>query len=256
MTLDAAALRDAATRLADVADAISLPAFRGPLEIRTKGDGTPVTEVDLAVERALRAAIADAHPDHAFLGEEDGLEGPPDAPTWVVDPIDGTRSFMTGNPVWATLIACEVDGVPVASVVSAPAMGVRWDGAVGLGARRDGRPVAVSDVTRLEDAQVSFGDLQSFDEIGRPDILTGLTAATVRQRAYGDFWGFCLVAEGIVDVCVEGIASRWDFAAVRGVVEAAGGRFTDLDGEVRTDGGSGVGSNGHVHDDVIRLTRR
>lgn len=253
--LDPATLLALAMDLADRADSISLPAFRSPVDVRTKADGTPVTQVDLDVERAVRSTLRARRPDHAFLGEEDGLEGDPDAPRWIVDPIDGTRSYLTGNPLWATLVACEIDGRTVASVVSAPAFGVRWCAAEGLGATRNGRSIGVSTVDRLDQAQVSFGDLQSFEELDRPDILTSLTAATVRQRGYGDFWGFCLVAEGIIDVCVEGLASHWDLAATRGLIEAAGGRFTDLDGAARADGGGGVATNGLLHDAVLAHTR-
>ena len=252
---DATADLALAHELADLADAISLAAFRGPLEIRRKPDGTPVTEVDLAVERAIRDHLRHARPDHAVLGEEDGRDGPDGAPTWIVDPIDGTRSFMTGNPVWATLIACEIDGGGHVGVVSAPAMGARWDGVAGGVARRNGQEIRVSDVADLRDAQVSFGDLQSFDELGRPDILTDLVDRTVRQRAYGDFWSFCLVAEGIVDLAVEGLASRWDLAAPRVLVEAAGGRFTALDGTDTSAGGGGVATNGLLHDAVLAVTR-
>lgn len=253
--LEPSSLLALAVDLADRADAISLPAFRTSVDVRTKTDGTPVTQVDVDVERAIRDSVQQARPHDAFLGEEDGLDGDPDAPRWIVDPIDGTRSYITGNPLWATLVACEIGGCTVASVVSAPALGVRWTGAVGLGATRNGDPIGVSTVDRIDDAQVSFGDLQSFDELERPDILASLTAATVRQRGYGDFWGFCLVAEGVIDICVEGLASHWDLAATRGLVEAAGGRFTDLAGEPRADGGGGVATNGLLHDAVLAHTR-
>lgn len=239
--------------LADVADDITLPAFTAGLAVETKGDGTPVTEADRGAEAAIRAAIRERYPDHAVLGEEDGRVGPADAPTWVVDPIDGTRSFVTGNPVWATLIGLlDTDGVAVA-VVSAPALGHRWDGVRGGPARRDGAPIRVSDVDDLARAQVTFGDLSSFDEAGCPEALRRLTDATVRQRGYGDFWGFCLVAEGVMDVCAEAIASVWDFTAVKGLVEAAGGRFTTFDGRDTADGGSGLATNGRVHDATLAL---
>ena len=215
-----------------------------------------MTEADRGAEAAIRAAIAEAYPGHAVLGEEDGRVGPDDAPTWVVDPIDGTRSFITGNPVWATLIGLvDGDGVAVA-VVSAPAMGHRWDGRRGGPAHRDGQPIRVSTCTELGDAQVTFGDLSSFAEAGRAGALDApRRAATVRQRAYGDFWGFCLVAEGVMDVCAEAIASVWDFTAVQGLVEAAGGRFTSFDGDARADAGSGVATNGHLHDAVLARLR-
>lgn len=244
-----------AHHLADLADAVTLPAFRAGVAVDTKGDGTPVTDADRGAEAAIRDAIRDAHPDHAVLGEEDGRVGPADAPTWVVDPIDGTRSFVTGNPIWATLIGLvDADGVAVA-VVSAPAMGHRWDGVRGGPARRDGEVIGVSEVDELGAAQVSFGDLSSFTEAGCPEALSRLTEATVRQRGYGDFWGFCLVAEGVMDVCAEAIASVWDFTAAQGLVEAAGGRFTTFDGRPTADGGSGVATNGRLHDDVLGLLR-
>ncbi len=243
-----------AHELADLADELTLDGFRTWLDVATKGDGTPVTEVDQAVERALRAAIHERFPDHAVLGEEDGHTGDVDVPTWVIDPIDGTRSFITGNPSYATLIAlCDAEGERV-GVVSAPALGLRWDGRRGGPAHCGEREIRVSDVDRLDQAQVTFGDLVSFDEIGRPDIIPALVATTVRQRAYGDFHGFCLVAEGAMDVCAEAIASRWDFAACKAVVEAAGGRFTTFDGRATADGGSGVATNGRLHDEVLAIT--
>ena len=244
-----------AHHLADLADAVTLPAFRGSLDVETKGDGTPVTPADRGAEAAMRAAIAETYPDHAVLGEEEGRIGPSGAPTWVLDPIDGTRSFITGNPVWGTLIGLVDDDEVAVAVVSAPAMGHRWDGVRGGPARRDGQPIRVSDVASLGAAQVSFGDLSSFAEAGCPDALTRLTEATVRQRGYGDFWGFCLVAEGVMDVCAEAIASVWDFTAVQGLVEAAGGRFTSFDGVPRADAGSGVATNGRLHDAVLAQLR-
>lgn len=250
---DPGALLDFAHDLADRADAVTLPAFRAGLAVDTKGDGTPVTAADRGAEAAVRAAILEHFPDHAFLGEEDGRVGPEDAPTWILDPIDGTRSFITGNPVWGTLLGLvDGDGVAV-SVISAPAMGHRWDGVRGGPARRDGTPIHVSDVDDLAHAQVTFGDLSSFAEAGCPEALSRLTDATLRQRGYGDFWGFCLVAEGVMDVCAEAIASVWDFTAVRGLVEAAGGRFTTFDGRATADGGSGLATNGHLHEAALAV---
>lgn len=246
-------LRDFCHELADLADAETLPAFQAGLDVDTKSDGTPVTAADRGAERAVRSAIRARYPDHAVLGEEDGLEGPADAPTWIVDPIDGTRSFITGNPVYATLIAVRVDGDEVACCVSAPAMGLRWDGVVGGPARRNGQTIRVSDVTDLAQAQVSFGDLSSFGASGRKHAFDRMVAGTLRQRGYGDFWSFCHVAEGTMDIAAEAIASVWDFAAVKCLVEAAGGRFTDFEGEVAADRGSGVATNGRLHDAALDL---
>jgi histidinol-phosphatase len=250
-----------AHELADLADAVTLAGFRdrfvpgarGDGEVDRKADGTAVTAYDRDAERALRAAVAARFPGHAFLGEEDGLEGRDDAPRWIVDPIDGTTNFVSGNPVWATLIALQVDGEEVLGVVSAPALGSRWDGVRGGPAHQDGRLVRVSDVDRLADAQVSFGGLGYFGDkrVGR--AIAELTGRTRRQRGFGDFWQHCLVASGACDVAVEAEVNLWDLAAVKVVVEAAGGRFTDLDGVATAEGGSALATNGHLHDEVLAI---
>ncbi len=242
-----------AHELADLADGLTLPAFRGDLEVATKDDGTWVTAIDHEVERSVRRALRQRCPDHAMLGEEDGLDGPEDAPTWIVDPIDGTTNFVKGNPIFATLIALQVDGVEVVGVVSAPALGSRWDGVRDGPARQDGREVRVSGVSDLADAEVAFGGLRYFRDRRLEAAVRALTARTRRQRGYGDFWQHCLVAAGSTDVAVEAQVNLWDLAAVKCVVEAAGGRFTTLDGDVTADGGSAVSSNGHLHDEVLAI---
>jgi histidinol-phosphatase len=244
-----------AHELADLADDLSLPAFRGHPDVEQKADGTPVTATDREVERRIRARVRQAFPDHAFLGEEDGRDGPDDAPTWIVDPIDGTTNFVRGNPVYATLIGLQVDGTEVLGVVSAPALGSRWEGVVGEGARQDGRPVRVSEVGDLAEAEIAFGGLAYFVEKGRFHAVERAATATARQRGYGDFWQHCLVASGSTDVAVEAAVGLWDLAAVKAVVEAAGGRFTDMDGVVTADGGSAVSSNGRLHDAALDLLR-
>jgi histidinol-phosphatase len=255
VTDDALALRDAALELADLADRLTLSAFRGHLDVRTKADGTWVTEVDEAVERTLRDAIQARFPEHAVLGEEEGRLGPADAPTWVIDPIDGTTNFVRGNPVFATLIAVQIGGEEVAGVVSAPALATRWDGVSGGPARQDGRGIEVSRVERLDDAEVAFGGLDVFAAEGRLDLVTELSGRVARVRGYGDFWNHCLVAAGSTDVAVEAEVKVWDLAAVKVVVEAAGGRFTDLSGVRTAAGGSAVSSNGRLHDEVLRLAQ-
>jgi histidinol-phosphatase len=244
-----------AHELADLADGLTLPAFRDRLDgvgLETKDDGTWVTEVDVAVERTLRAAIRDRFPEHAVLGEEDGLDGPEDAPRWVLDPIDGTTNFVKGNPIFATLIALQVDGDEVVGVVSAPALGSRWDGVVGGPARQDGREIRVSAISDLADAEIAFGGLTYFERDGWTDLVLELTARTHRQRGYGDFWQHCLVAAGSTDIAIEASVKLWDLAAVRCVVEAAGGRFTSLDGAPTADGGSALATNGELHDELLR----
>lgn len=246
-----------ARELADLADAITTDAFgrhhRGNAE--TKADGTWVTAADRTVERTLRAAIAERFPDHAVLGEEDGLSGDPDAPCWVIDPIDATSNFVRGNPVFATLIGLRVDGEDALGVVSAPALGHRWDGVVGVGAHRDGEPIRVSEVGTLADSEVSFGDLDWWRSEGRWAAAERLVDATDRVRSYGDFWAHCLVASGSTELVAEAAVSTWDLVAVRALVVAAGGRATDLDGVPTADGGTVLTSNGLVHDAALALVR-
>ncbi|MFA9428707.1 inositol monophosphatase [Egicoccus sp. AB-alg2] len=242
-----------AQELADLADARTRSAFGGRQAARTKTDGTWVTEVDVDVERRLRAAIRSRFPDHAVLGEEDGLDGPEGAPTWVLDPIDGTTNFVKGNPIFATLIGLRVDEDDVLGVVTAPALGSRWAGVVGEGATHDGARIEVSDVQHLADAEIAFGGLAYFRERGYGDLVDDLASRTARQRGYGDFWQHCLVASGSTDVAIEAEVNLWDLVAVKAVVEAAGGRFTSLLGARTAAGGSALSTNGHLHDEMLTV---
>jgi histidinol-phosphatase len=231
-----------ALRLADAADAISLPRFRSGLAVETKPDLTPVTEADRAVEAELRRLLAAERPGDAVLGEEEGAAGS-GARRWIVDPIDGTRNYARGIPVWATLVALEEDGVVRLGVVSAPAIARRWWAERGAGAYANGERVHVSEIARVEDAVLSFA-LES--EV--PDLARRAWHA----RGFGDFWPHMLVAEGSVDGAVDALGvSEWDLAAVQVVVEEAGGRFSDREGHARIDGKSAVTSNGLLHDAVI-----
>ena len=230
---------DLALRLADAADAISLERFRArDLLVETKPDRTPVTEADRAVERELRAMLALERRTDAVLGEEAGETGA-GRRRWVIDPIDGTRNYSRGVPVWATLIALEVDGRVVLGVVSAPALHRRWWAERDGGAHAGGDRVHVSAVRRAEDAVLSFA-------LEQP--LPSLAARAWHARGYGDFWSHMLVAEGAIDGAIDAIGvSVWDLAAVQVIVEEAGGTFTDFAGEHRVDGGSAISSNGHLH---------
>ena len=240
---------DFALALADEADALSLPRFRAvDLRVETKPDLTPVTDADRAVERALRERIARERPGETVLGEEEGDEG--GDVRWILDPIDGTKNFSRGIPVWASLIALERDGVVVCGVASAPALGHRWWAARGEGAYRDGERLSVSKIARLEEATVSFS------RSGLRDRRTiELALAAWHAQPFSDFWAHLLVAEGGVDAAAEHVMNTWDNAVLQVIVEEAGGRFTDLAGNARIDGGSGVSTNGLLHDDVLaRLT--
>lgn len=253
-----------ALELVDLADGITLRRFAAvDLVVETKPDSTPVSDADRAVEAMLRERLGATHPDDAVLGEEEGFAGAEDARRrWVIDPVDGTKNFIRGVPVWATLLALEVDGRVEVGVVSAPALGMRWWAARGSGAwRSDGpgapRRLAASQVAALSDASLSYSSLSGWEEQGRLSGFLDLTRAVWRTRAYGDFWSHCLVAEGAVDVSCEPEVSHWDLAALQVVVEEAGGRFTDLSGHAGPDGGSIVCSNGLLHDEVLtRLAAR
>ncbi len=228
-----------ALQLADAADAISFARFRaGDLRVHTKPDLTPVTEADVAVESAIREALGVSRPSDAIVGEEQGVTGRGPR-RWIVDPIDGTRNYSRGVPVWATLIALEEEGEVQLGVVSAPALHRRWHAERGGGAWAGDDRVRVSSIRRVEDAVLTFALEQS---------VPALAAQAWHARGYGDFWSHMLVAEGAVDGAIDAIGvSLWDLAAVQVIVEEAGGTFTDFRGERRLDGGSAISSNGHLH---------
>jgi histidinol-phosphatase len=235
-----------ALSLADDADAISLPRFRAvDLRVDTKPDLTPVTDADRAVERAVRERLERERPGEGVLGEEEGDTSSSEL-RWIVDPIDGTKNFSRGIPVWATLIALERDGVVVCGVASAPALGRRWWAARGEGAYRDGERIHVSQIDSIEQATVSFS------RTGLDDPRTiDLALRAWHAQPFSDFWAHLLVAEGSVEVAVEHEMHPWDNAVLQVVVEEAGGRFTDLAGNARYDGGSAISTNGLLHDAVV-----
>ncbi len=250
--------------LADTADSISMARFRAlDLHVESKPDLTPVSDADTAVEKAIRATLARARPRDGVLGEEFGASAPAKGSRhWVIDPIDGTKNFVRGVPIWGTLIALMDGDVPVAGLVSAPALGRRWWGAVGHGAyagkhQRAAARIAVSAVNRLSDASFCYSSLTGWAENGRLEPIVDIILDVWRSRAYGDFYGYMLLAEGALDAMVEPELSLWDVAALIPIVTEAGGRFTDLDGRPGPGGGSAIASNGLLHDDLLaRLTDR
>lgn len=246
--------------LADTADSISLARFRAlDLQVESKPDLTPVSDADTAVERALRATLARARPRDAVLGEEYGVsEAAAGTGTrqWVIDPIDGTKNFIRGVPIWATLIALMEDDKPVVGLVSAPALGRRWWAATGHGAyagrhTAGATPIRVSRVHRLADASICYSSLDGWEENGRLDRVLDIFRHAWRSRAYGDFYGYMLLAEGAVDVMMEPELSLWDVAALVPIVTEAGGTFTDLSGRTDPAGGSAVATNGRLHQDLL-----
>jgi histidinol-phosphatase len=244
-----------ALQLADQADALTLDRF-GALDLRieTKPDLTPVTDADRSAEELIRGALAQHRPDDAVLGEEYGGTAVFEGRQWVLDPIDGTKNFVRGVPVWATLIALLQDGVPVVGVVSAPAMQRRWWAGTGEGAftsfRGAAHAITVSGVDDVGSASLSFSDLTTGWGERRSRFLD-LTDAVWRVRGYGDFWSYCLVAEGAVDIAVEPEVKLWDLAALDVLVREAGGSFTNVDGSPGPHGGSAVATNGPLHADVL-----
>jgi histidinol-phosphatase len=235
-----------ARHLADVADAITLPAFRSELGVRIKDDGTPVTDADEAAERAIRDEIAEHYPDHVVLGEEEGSTGS-GAARWIIDPIDGTKGYASGVPIWATLIALEVDGEVVCGVASAPALGERYAAASGRGATCNGVPIHVSEMSSIDGCRLTYTSYRSFQGTRYAAGFDRLVESSAWARGWGDFWGHMLVASGRADVMVEPQVSAWDLAALIAIVEEAGGSLTDLNGRRRIDGGSVLTTNGRLH---------
>jgi histidinol-phosphatase len=249
------------------ADLVSLARFRAQdLVVTTKPDRTPVTDADQAVERVIRATLSASRPEDDIFGEEMGTDsntiGARPGRQWIIDPIDGTAGFLRGLPVWGTLVALAIDGVPVVGAISAPALGKRWFGAKGLGSwstiaeSRDDIPLQVSKVNAVADATVSYNSIGQWVADNRQEALLALTGAAWRTRALGDFWPYMLVAEGSLDMAGEPDLQPYDMAAIQPIVEGAGGRFSSLDGENSVWSGSALASNGLIHDEVLSLAKR
>jgi histidinol-phosphatase len=246
-----------ALELADVADEITLPRFRATdLVVETKPDLTPVSEADRAAEKALRARIEANRPGDGVIGEEYGDTPGAGGRRWILDPIDGTKSFVRGIPAWGTLIALERDGEIAVGVVSAPALRRRWWAARGVGAFADGEPIRVSRVSALEDALLCFTSVTAFDDYGLGEQFRALARRCWETRGFADYWAHVLVAEGSADLAVEPAMNLWDNAPLQVIVEEAGGRFSDLEGRSRVDGGDAVTTNGLLHEEVLVIMRR
>lgn len=249
-----------ALELAGHADAVTTNRFEATdLSVKDKPDMTPVSDADLAVEKLLRSELKKARPKDEVLGEEFGGDLEVAGRQWVIDPIDGTKNFVRGVPVWATLIALLEDGDPVVAVVSAPALRRRWYAAKGAGAYRvfGGAPkrLHVSKVASLADASVAMSSLEGWTACRLEEKFLQLTRDTWRLRGYGDFWNYCLLAEGAVDVATEPEVSLWDLAAPSLIVTEAGGTFTCLDGTPGPASGSAVATNGLLHESVLEYFR-
>nr|WP_208382679.1 inositol monophosphatase family protein [Microbacterium ulmi] len=247
-----------ALRLADAADAVSMRRFgASDLDIRTKADATHVTEADLATERAIRAVLETERPGDGIFGEEFGSTGDA-ARQWIIDPIDGTANYLRGIPMWTTLIALAIGGVPRVGVASQPAIGRRWWAASGLGAwtnTPDGgeRRLSVSTVSALSEASVSFQSIAQWDDAGHADALLRLSRGVWRDRGYGDTWPYMLLAEGRLELVAEFDVKEYDIAALVPIVTEAGGRFTSFDGADSISERSSLATNGILHEDFLTL---
>ena len=244
--------------IADAVERFTLSRFHAQdFAVETKPDMTPVTDADREAEQLIRAQLSRARTRDAVLGEEFGLTG--SSPRqWVIDPIDGTKNFIRGVPVWATLIALLDQGEPVVGLVSAPALNRRW------WAHRDGgaftgrsiaraQRISVSPVSRLEDASLSYSSLSGWKERGLREGFLAMTDQVWRTRAYGDFWSYCLLAEGTVDLACEPELNLHDMAALVPIVTEAGGRFSALDGTPGCHGQDALASNGLLHDHALQF---
>ncbi len=239
--------------IADRADELARKFFRATrLQVDAKPDGSPVTEADQAIEAMARALVRERHPTLGLLGEEQGATAGSTATRLIIDPIDGTRNFVRGIPVFATLLAIEADGTVVTGMVSAPALGTRWHAARGGGAFRDGQRLQVSGVRELDEALLLHGNL-GVKEGGPPRGLARLIARVAHTRGFGDFYQHMLVAEGAGEIAIDPAMHPWDIAALQVIVEEAGGRATSLEGERSIYAASLVTSNGANHEVILEM---
>jgi histidinol-phosphatase len=253
--LEAAALDHAlaaAIEAARAAGAVALEYYTRGFDVTIKPDQTPVTQADREAEQTIVAALGRTYPDWGFLGEEFGAKGASDV-RWIIDPIDGTKNFVRHVPVWATLLALEERGEIVLGVIHNPVTGELYAARRGGGTRRNGERVHVSDVTHLSDATLLHAGLRLYREAGLWDGLVRLVDATERQRGFGDYMGYTLVADGKAEIYVEVDLKPWDLAPCKIVVEEAGGRFTDLAGRPTIYSGNALVSNGRLHDAALTL---
>jgi histidinol-phosphatase len=259
---------EVALAAADAADDLALASFRQAIDVEQKADASFVTEADRAVERAIRSRIIERFPDHGLVGEEYGEEASDSGRRWIIDPIDGTHNYMRGVPIFATLLALEVEGELVVGVVSAPALGRRWfawkdggawaaDLAPGGWDRASAHRIKVSDVDRLDGTSIVYSSVPSVAHSGLAPGFLLLLHDVWRDRGLGDFYGYMLVAEGAADVMLESELKLWDLAGPRAVFAEAGGRMTDLHGGSDMPRSGVLATNGLLHETILaRLQKR
>jgi histidinol-phosphatase len=253
MNPDWRARYDRALEVARRAGQVALRYFHTTLTVELKGDHSPVTVADRETEQVLRSSLHEAFPGDGFLGEEFGDTPGTSGYRWVLDPIDGTRSFVRGIPLWAVLVGLEHNGDTIAGVVHCPALGQTWHALRGSGAYLDGKRIHVSQENDLGKSLVFYSSLSWFLKAGREQEFLHLVRSTERQRGFGDFYGFVLVAQGAGEVMVEHGVHAWDVAAVKPLIEEAGGRFSDWSGRPDIHSPDVLATNGRLHEEVLAI---
>jgi len=246
---------DLAVEAAHKAGDLARTYYETTFEVEHKADSSPVTVADKRAEELIRGMVASAFPNDGFLGEEFGDQPGSSGYRWIIDPIDGTKSFIRHVPIWATLVGLEYKGEQIGGVAYVPVFGMTYRALRGGGAYMNERKIRVSDVSRLSDGLLCYSSIGWFTRAGRLDAFLKLAGITARQRGYGDFYGFVLVAEGAADVMVEHGVNPWDVAATKAIVEEAGGRFTDWDDNPTIHRPDALATNGKVHAETLAILR-
>jgi len=254
MTPDLSDYLQTAVALAEEAGRLALSHYQRGVVVERKADRSPVTVADRSAEQLIRQRLAAKYAGHAVLGEEFGADDSRASHRWIVDPIDGTRSFVHGVPLFGVLLALEIDGVVAVGVCHLPALSETLAAARGLGCTWNGRPSRVSRTVRLEDATIVYSDSRSMRRrLG--EGWADLQDRAHEVRGWGDCYGHCLVATGRADVMLDAVMNPWDCAALVPILDESRGRFTDWRGQSRIDGGDAVSTNGALHDAVLDLLR-
>jgi histidinol-phosphatase len=246
---------EVAVEAAQQAGQVALRYFDADLTVEWKKDLSPVTVADREAESLLRTRLLGTFPHDGFLGEESGDTPGGSGYRWIVDPVDGTRNFVRGIPIWATLVALEYQGEPILGVANVPAMKQTYRAIRGDGAYRDNRRLSVSKIASLAESIMFYSSISWFIKAGRQEVFLDLAARTQLQRGFGDFYGFLLVAQGSGELMIEHGVHVWDIAAMKPIIEEAGGRLTDWDGQPNIHRPDVIASNGLLHDEVLRLLR-
>jgi histidinol-phosphatase len=244
-----------ALEAARLAGNVALKYFDADVAVEFKQDRSPVTIADREAEALLRTTLLEAFPGDGFLGEESGDTPGSSGFRWIIDPVDGTRSFVRGVPIWATLVGLEYRAEQIAGIAYLPALGQTFRALRGDGAYRDDRRIRVSDIDTLAKAHLYYSSVAWFNKAGCSDVFMSLVAQTNRQRGFGDFYGFVLVAQGAGEIMVEHGVHVWDVAPLKPIVEEAGGRFTDWDGTPTVHRRDVLATNGRLHDEVLGMLR-